>query len=335
MGILLDRYCCVECPYCTCALGDLHWRLTRERELGVSTHEILHLSFMLSRCAARPTWPTSLSCRVLSRSYVVSVKPAVDYPKWAGGRVRNFGERKTHLYNQYLKLLESSSEKPLILLHHNEFSAQRIVKLRRDIATAASRVKPSLAATTPAPSVESPTLTVVRSAVFGAVLRDFAPLDMDASHEMADLVPKGGLAILTLPSFNPPQIEAILKIMERTVPARKPLTDAEIAAKEAEKKADPATPGRAIPKVRSIPQPELKLLGALIERRVLSVPGVKDVSKLPTLDTLRAQIVGLLSSPATQLAGVLSEASGGKLARTLQGLQKGLEESEGTQDAQP
>jgi ribosomal protein L10 len=56
--------------------------------------------------------------------------------------------------------------------------------------------------------------------------------------------------------------------------------------------------------------------------------GVRDVSKLPTLDTLRAQIVGLLSSPAVQLAAILSEASGGKLARTLEGLKKGLEESQ-------
>ncbi|KZP28929.1 hypothetical protein FIBSPDRAFT_816797 [Athelia psychrophila] len=290
---------------------------------------------MLSRCAARPSWSVSLPSRVLSRSYAVSVEAAVDYPKWAGGRVRNFGERKTHLYHQYLKMLESSSEKPLIFLHHNEFSVQRITKLRRDIAAAANRVKPSLAQTATGLSAEPPTLTIMRTGVLGAVLRDFAPLDMVASREIADMVPKGGLAILTLPSFNPPQIEAILKVMERTVPPRKPLTTAEIAAKEAEKKADPATPGRAIPKVSSIPQPELKLLGALIERRVLSVSGVKDVSKLPTLDTLHAQIVGLLSSPATQLAGILSEASGGQLARTLEGLKKGLEESQGAQDAQP
>ncbi|KAF7968935.1 hypothetical protein HWV62_28826 [Athelia sp. TMB] len=289
---------------------------------------------MLSRCAARPAWPVSLPSRVLSRSYVVSVEPAVEFPKYADGKARNFGERKTHLYHQYLKILESSSQKPLIFLHHNEFSVERITRLRRDIVTAASRVKPSLAQPTPAPSVEPPTLTVVRSAVLGAVLRDYAPLDMDATRDIANLVPKGGLAILTLPSFNPPQIDAILKIMERTVPPRKPLTAAEIAAKEAEKKADPATPGRAIPRSRSTPQPELKLLGAFIEGRVLSVSGVQDVSKLPTLDTLRAQIVGLLSSPATQLAGILSQASGGQLARTLEGLKKSLEEGQGAQDAQ-
>jgi ribosomal protein L10 len=80
-------------------------------------------------------------------------------------------------------------------------------------------------------------------------------------------------------------------------------------------------------RVRPVLTPELVVMGALIERRVFGMEGVRDVSKLPTLDTLRAQIVGLLSSPAVQLAAVLSEASGGKLARTLEGLKKGLEES--------
>jgi ribosomal protein L10 len=73
------------------------------------------------------------------------------------------------------------------------------------------------------------------------------------------------------------------------------------------------------------------VMGALIEGRVFGMEGVRDVSKLPTLDTLRAQIVGLLSSPAVQLAAVLSEASGGKLARTLEGLKKGLEENQGAE----
>jgi hypothetical protein len=41
---------------------------------------------------------------------------------------------------------------------------------------------------------------------------------------------------------------------------------------------------------------------------------------LPDLDTLRAQIVGLISAPAAQLSGVLSAAAGGQLSRVLEGL---------------
>jgi len=272
-----------------------------------------------------------LAPRIFSRSYGVSVEPPVEYPKYKG-KTRSFSERKTHLYHQYLKILQSTSEKPIIFLHHNDFTFQRLTKLRRDITAASSRTAPSLAITSPAPVSDRPILTIVRSAVLGAALRDFAPLDIEAGREIANLVPKGGLAVLALPSFNPPQLDAILRIMDRTVPPRKPLTQEELEAKEEEKNADPVTPGRAPQRVRRPPQPELKLLGALIERRVFSANGVQSVSKLPTLDTLRAQVVGLLSSPATQLAAVLSEASGGKLARTLEGLKKGLEEG---QDAQP
>ena len=77
------------------------------------------------------------------------------------------------------------------------------------------------------------------------------------------------------------------------------------------------------------------LLGALIEGRLVKAEGVQSVAELPTLDALRAQIVGLLSAPAAQLSMVLSEASGGKLKRTLEGFKKSLEEPEGqAQDGQ-
>jgi ribosomal protein L10 len=280
---------------------------------------------MLPRRLPRPALPVPLALRTPSRSYGVSVEPPVEFPKYKG-KTRFFGERKTHLYHQYLKILESSAKKPIILLHHNDFTAQRLIKLRRDVTAASATFAPSLASPSPTPASDAPIITIVRSAVFGAALRDFKSLNIDARREIANFVLKGGLAILTLPSFNPPQLDAILRIMDRTVPPRKPLTQAQLDEIEAEKKADPVMPGRAPQKVKQPLQPELKLLGALIERRVFSAHGVQDVSKLSTIATLQAQVVGLLSSPATQLAAVLGEASGGKLARTLEGLKKGLED---------
>jgi ribosomal protein L10 len=110
------------------------------------------------------------------------------------------------------------------------------------------------------------------------------------------------------------------------VPPKPPRTAEELKKEEEEKKADPVTPGRRMKRMKPILHPELKLAGALVERMFFTPGGLEKVSTLPTLDTLRAQIVGLLSSPATQLAAVLSEASGGKLARTLEGLKKGLED---------
>jgi ribosomal protein L10 len=293
----------------------------------LSNAKFLSLMLMLPRHLPRPALPVSLAPRVPSRSYGLSVEPPLEFPKYKG-KTRFFGERKTHLYHQYLKILESSAEKPIIFLHHNDFTVQRLIKLRRDVTAA---YVSSLASPSPTPASDAPIITIVRSAVFGAALRDFSPIHIDAGRKIANFVLKGGLAVLTLPSFDPPQLDAILRIMDRTVPPRTPLTQAQLDEIEAEKKADPVMPGRAPQKVKRPPQPELKLLGALIERQAFSAPEIQDVSKLPTMATLRAQVVGMLSSPAIQLAAVLGEASGGKLARTLEGLKKSLEEGRDVQ----
>lgn len=239
---------------------------------------------------------------------------------------RRYGVQKTFLYNQYTRMLEASDNSPIIFLQHTNFSAQRLQTLRRDVAAANAKFSVSLSSPTPAPvEAGAPTLSVMRTSLFGVALRDFAPLDCDKAFQIAGLV-KGGLAVLTLPSFNPPQLDAILRSLDRSVPPKKPGVEQTQPTKPQD---DPSfIPGRKVQRVRPVLTPELAVMGALIERRVFGMEGVRDVSKLPTLDTLRAQIVGLLSSPAVQLAAVLSEASGGKLARTLEGLKKGLEESQ-------
>ena len=47
---------------------------------------------------------------------------------------------------------------------------------------------------------------------------------------------------------------------------------------------------------------------------MLDAAGVKALSELPSLDSLRAKILGLLNAPATKVAGVL-QAPAGQLAR--------------------
>jgi ribosomal protein L10 len=239
---------------------------------------------------------------------------------------RVFKDKKAFQYNWYTKILSASTAAPLIFLHHNDFTVQRLIKLRKDIMIA-SRPTPSLASPTPSPFTPQPlpSLTVIRTSIFGAALRDFPNVNLEEVDKLMDGT-AGGFAVLSLPTFDPPQLSAILRALDRGVPPRKPKTPEEIKKELEEKNADPATPGRRVKRMRQVVQPELKLVGALIDGRVFFPEGVRDVSKLPTLDTLRAQIVGLLSTPATQLAGVLSEASGGRLARTLEGLRKGLEE---------
>ncbi|NHN83521.1 50S ribosomal protein L10 [Acetobacter musti] len=59
---------------------------------------------------------------------------------------------------------------------------------------------------------------------------------------------------------------------------------------------------------------KLVLLGGALGTQTLSVEGVKALAELPSLETLRAQLVGLISTPATRIAGVL-QAPAGQLAR--------------------
>ncbi|KAF9225327.1 hypothetical protein BS17DRAFT_591941 [Gyrodon lividus] len=268
--------------------------------------------------------------RLFNRAYVVSIEPPVVYERKPVPR--RYGERKSFLYNQYTHMLEASQNAPIIFLQHKDFTARRLQTLRREIELADSRFTPSLASPSPTPVLAGPPkLTIMRTSIFGVALRDFAPLDAEKTPQLAKLV-DGGLAVLTLPSLNPPQLNAIIRAIDRAVPPKKAKTqEVEVKHKKGKEEDSDFIPGRSVPKVKPTLTPELKVLGALIEGRVYSAAGVKDVAKLPTLDTLRAQIVGLLSSPAMQLAAVLSEASGGKLARTLEGLKKGLEEGQSTE----
>ena len=61
---------------------------------------------------------------------------------------------------------------------------------------------------------------------------------------------------------------------------------------------------------------KLVILGGVVGSQALDVNGIKALAALPSLDELRAKIVGLLQAPATKIAGVL-QAPAGQLARVL------------------
>jgi large subunit ribosomal protein L10 len=56
------------------------------------------------------------------------------------------------------------------------------------------------------------------------------------------------------------------------------------------------------------------LLGGAMGRTTLDAKGVEALASLPSLDELRAKLVGLIQAPATRIAGVL-QAPAGQLAR--------------------
>ena len=59
---------------------------------------------------------------------------------------------------------------------------------------------------------------------------------------------------------------------------------------------------------------KLVVLGGALGAQTLNADGIKALAELPSLDALRAQLVGLISTPATRIAGVL-QAPAGQLAR--------------------
>lgn len=56
------------------------------------------------------------------------------------------------------------------------------------------------------------------------------------------------------------------------------------------------------------------LIGGALGAQTLDADGIKALAELPSLDALRAGLVGMISTPATRIAGVL-QAPAGQLAR--------------------
>jgi large subunit ribosomal protein L10 len=63
------------------------------------------------------------------------------------------------------------------------------------------------------------------------------------------------------------------------------------------------------------------ILGGALGTQTLTPDGVKALSELPSLETLRAQLLGLIQTPATRIAGVL-QAPGSQLARVFSAFAK-------------
>lgn len=62
---------------------------------------------------------------------------------------------------------------------------------------------------------------------------------------------------------------------------------------------------------------KLVILGGTMGTTVMDAGAVKALAELPSLDELRAKLIGLVQAPATKIARVLKE-PGAKLARVLQ-----------------
>ena len=66
---------------------------------------------------------------------------------------------------------------------------------------------------------------------------------------------------------------------------------------------------------------DLVILGGVMGAEVLDAAAVKALAELPSLDELRGQIVGMITTPATRIARLLKE-PGGTVARVLDAYSK-------------
>ena len=61
---------------------------------------------------------------------------------------------------------------------------------------------------------------------------------------------------------------------------------------------------------------KLVVVGGALAGEPLDAAGVKTLAELPSLDVLRAELIGMLNTPATRIAGIL-QAPAGQLARVI------------------
>jgi large subunit ribosomal protein L10 len=137
-------------------------------------------------------------------------------------------------------------------------------------------------------------LTILRTGILSALTR----------HQSIPFPKlKGQTALLTSPTLSPKYMSQILTSIQRTIKKNQ----------------------REGTKDQLVKQPELKLLFGYVEgRQLLEVGDVDKLGKLPDLDGLRSQLVGLLEMRGRELVGVLGQAGGGGLVRTLQGRENDL-----------
>lgn len=215
---------------------------------------------------------------------------------------KGFSERKTFLFNKYQRMMR---ENELVVLFHAE---NLNVKLLSEIRRQVSHIKLPDAdlARLEALNHGAPwtwpasAFTMARTGLLRPVCR------RDTAESIQALEPylHGQMAMLTCPVLSPEYVGKVLRAIERPVTA---------AANDV----DPKSEKKA---------PLLRPLVAVAERaRVIDAKSLPAFTQLPNLATLRAQLVGLLSSPGTQLAGVLSQAGGGELAATLEARRRDLE----------
>ncbi|EIW70040.1 hypothetical protein TREMEDRAFT_68447 [Tremella mesenterica DSM 1558] len=230
---------------------------------------------------------------------------------------RQYTNRKTFLYAYYSYLFHRSNL--VLLFAHDNLSVKDLQAIRKNIRSIPltnstspvllpnNQPQPHLSEeiTSGGISNEKATLTISRTGVLSAVTRSLSLTSTRSHSSSLTSLLEGPTALITCPDLSPRYLSRLLLTIQRTIKSRN--RDG----------------------VEEKKQPTLRLVAGVLEGRLMEVSRVEGVSKLGEMDQLRAELVGLLQMPGRQLVGVLGQAGGGGLVRTLQGLELSLKEKQG------
>lgn len=231
--------------------------------------------------------PSSSRAVAGSRSYAAVSAP----PSTPAKAPRVYTARKSFLYASYNHLLDTSDS--VLVFQHNGLSTKELGKITRAIA----------GVPLPDGSSDRARLTIARTGILSAVSR------ARSGDESLFPLLSGPVALLTCPSLSPKYLAGILAAINKALGFRSPA---------------PAS----IASASNLPvSPRLMLLGGVLERnKYLSAQEIVGATQIPEKSPLYGQLVGLLEMPGAQLAGLLGQAGGGSLLRTLQGREAQLKE---------
>ena len=244
--------------------------------------------------------------------------------------------RKQFLMEQYRHILTSSAV--VVFLRPRDFSVAELTRLRVDLSMIAETSKDAKAinqatadaafagaSVSSSASESRPRFVYLRPGLLGPTLRQMQQqhpaLCSAAQSILAQSLSEGGnLAALTIPTLHPPSLQAALaaiyKLAKSPNARLQAKTTAAGARNAAAKAADSKSSGTAT---------RLSIVAALVEQKATTTDRLTVLSNLPELSTLHSQIVGLISQPGQQLAGLLQQASGAGLLRVLAAHQSQLE----------
>lgn len=200
-------------------------------------------------------------------------------------RTRPFPARKRFLFESTSTLL---AESPLVLfLRPTDFSTSEWTALRSAMSSVQQRDV----------HAKKPRLTFLRAGMLPAIQRhDSAKIAVPD----AALRDPGSLAALTAET-DPATLKQLLRILDK-------------ASATAGKNTPPPDPKK--PETQKIVR--LPVVGGTVDGTPLDAESLRKVADMPALDVLRAQIVGLISAPASSI--VSSVGAGARaISRTLQG----------------